>query len=169
MSSKLPRITNPFSSSDDEGCGDKPRRSTKLPRIDAATIAPQSLGPEALIPSTRLPRSNVTLGQAANEATAGLNDQTQQTGTKEPVKEKQTLVLSNDTETLGDLQTLLANKHGAICSRAKELCELIVNDTSAMALKPSNPLQMEETVRVVLALQANSYAARTMAQDNGSN
>ena len=199
MRRALPKINAPLSDSGEDNSheGDDILRF-KLPKSNVTRVSETSEMRHGLpydadsITLTRLPKSNVTTGacdkgqqhevtpiKRLKKSTALLpvdhvdvvvpNVDAPSSTNWSAVDECKAMLIGSDSGVLGSVRTLLANKHTAIEARAVELKDLILNDTSPMALRPSNPLQLEEMLKVVLSLKANSYVASTMAQDNGSN
>ena len=198
MKRRLPRIDKPLDSCSDDDRTDDDCLSHALPKsnvtagLDLEGPASSAVRGDDYKPIAKLPRSHVTVEMHQQplsddlcsvwklpkheveldneEPSAHKSESTgRATHLASTAVETRSLVLGSDSGVLGDLHTLLANKHSAIEARASELMDLILKDTSPMALRPKDPLQLEETLKVVLSLQANSYTSSIMAQDNGSN
>ena len=117
-----------------------------------------------LLPIRKLPRLKADVLSPTNQGTKRAVRQ----GRSE-AKTLRTQMLSQDSIALGDIQELADRRNKHLDARATEIASIIMQDVSKMAIRPNNLEQLEESIKVVFALSANSFSANTLAQDHGSN
>ena len=146
-------------------------KNTKQKRAAGLSSCVQQQQPADELQTTRkLPKANISMTQSqARAAAATTRGAATDKGLGSQIESTKRTLLSTNSVALGDLQELADRRVGHLDERAAEIRDIILNDDSKIALKPENPLQLEESIRVILGITANSYSLRTMAQDNGSN